>query len=76
MSSDEGKKSARNAINPGPTRTRLVKCPYKVLLGGVIVDEFYDIRDAIASAHVLKTSHPNQFVKVTDEPSGRLIVEI
>jgi hypothetical protein len=76
MSSNESEKSASNAINPGPTRTRLVKCPYKVLLGGVIVDEFYDIRDAIASTHVLKTSHLNQLVKVTNEPSGRLIVEI
>lgn len=77
MSSVEGKISASHDANQiGLTPPRLVKCPYKVLVDGAIADEFYDIRDAIASAHAFKKNFPNHLIKVTDEPSGRLIVEI
>lgn len=77
MSSVEGEiLASHDTTKIGLTPARLVKCPYKVLLDGAIADEFYDIRDAIASAHAFKKNYPNQLVKVTDDPSGRLIVEI
>jgi hypothetical protein len=55
---------------------KLVQCPYKVLIDGEIIDEFYDVRDAIAVARLAKSKRPQSQVKVSAQPSGRLIVEI
>jgi hypothetical protein len=65
----------------GPAKThlqprKLVNCPYKVLLNGEIIDDFYDVRDAVAAARNAKSNQPYSHVKVSAEPSGRLIVEI
>lgn len=56
--------------------TRLVNCPYKVLLNGNIVDEFYDVRDAISAARATKVQNPDSQVAISDEPSGRLVVQV
>ncbi len=55
---------------------KLVSCPYKVLIDGKTVDEFYDIRDAVAVARMAKSKSPVSQVTVADQPLGRLIVEI
>jgi hypothetical protein len=55
---------------------KLVNCPYRVLIDGEIIDEFYDVRDAIAVARLAKNKRPQTQVKVSAQPSGRLIVEI
>ena len=61
--------------NP-PKSHRLIYCPYKVLVDDEQIDEFYDVRDAIASARALKREQPNSDVSVSDQPSGRLVVKI
>jgi hypothetical protein len=68
--------TADTNITPRSKPQRLVSCPYKVLVNGVVVDEFYDVRDAIAAARAAKTKNPNSSIKVSDAPSGRLIVEV
>jgi hypothetical protein len=76
MSSESGESIGDDGSKRGHTPTRLVSCQYKVLLNGSIIDEFYDVRDAISAARVTKARKPNSHVFVSDEPSGRLIVEL
>jgi hypothetical protein len=65
-----------DSIRPSHLPTRLVNCAYKVLLNGKIIDEFYDVRDAIAAARLLKAKKLSGQVRVSDGPSGRLVIEV
>ena len=76
MSIEGGENLSDDANKGRRLPTRLVNCPYKVLLNGNVVDEFYDIRDEISAARAAKSQSPNSQVTVSDEPSGRLIVQV
>lgn len=65
-----------NTAKPSSSLNRLISCPYKVLVNSNIIDEFYDVRDAISAARNTKAKNPNSQVIVCDEPSGRLIIEV
>jgi hypothetical protein len=76
MSIEGGEDLTDDASKGRRLPVRLVNCQYKVLLNGNIVDEFYDVRDAISAAQAEKAQNPNSQVTVSDEPSGRLIVQV
>jgi hypothetical protein len=76
MSIEGGEELGDGANKGRRLPTRLVNCPYKVLLNGTVVDEFYDVRDAISAARATKVQNPTGQVTVSDEPSGRLVVQV
>jgi len=55
MSIEGGEDLSDDANKGRRLLTRLVNCPYKVLLNGNVVDEFYDLRHAISAARAAKT---------------------
>jgi hypothetical protein len=65
-----------DSIRPSHLRIRLVNCTYKVLLNGEMIDEFYDVRDAIAAARLLKAKNLSSQVRVSDGSSGRLVIKV
>ena len=50
--------------------------PYAVSLNGLLVGRFDDVRDAIASARILKGERRIASVAVTDALTGKLMIEI
>lgn len=65
-----------HATNQRRLGKRIVNCPYKVMMDSEIIDEFYDVRDAIAAARTLKMKDPQSHVNVLAEPSGKLILQV
>ena len=56
--------------------SKLIKCPFEVRIDGAPHDQFYDLRDAIASARTAKRSNPQSIVVVTDVRTGTLVFEV
>lgn len=57
-------------------RSRLIECPFEVRVDGVTHDQFYDVRDAMASARAAKKSKLCSIVVVTDVRTGKLVIEV
>ncbi len=76
MSTKTGKSAELAGCGADRETRKLVSCPYKVLVDGKAVDEFYDVRDAVAAGRIAKRKSSFSHVIVSDQPSGRLIVEI
>jgi hypothetical protein len=71
-------KSAAGSAQRGQLDTsssRIIKCPMEVRINGALHDQFYDVRDAIASARIAKRNNPTSLVVVTDVKTGKLIIE-
>jgi hypothetical protein len=71
-----GEKASHNhRITPGG-RSRLIECPFEVRVDGALHDQFYDVRDAMASARAIKKTKLNSTVVVTDVRTGKLVIEL
>ncbi len=57
-------------------RSKLVDCPFEVRIDGLSHDQFYDLRDAIASARAVKRSRPSSAIVVTDARTEKLLLEV
>ena len=55
---------------------KLIECPFEVRIDGAPHDEFYDLRDAIASARNAKGHNPASTIIVTDVRTGQLVFEV
>jgi hypothetical protein len=54
---------------------KLVECPYEVRIDGVLRDQFYDVRDAIAVARTIKQKNPTSTVIIVDVRTGKVAIE-
>jgi hypothetical protein len=57
-------------------RSRLIEWPFEVRVDGALHDQFYDVRDAMASARAAKRNKPSSTVVVTDVRTGNLVIEV
>jgi hypothetical protein len=55
---------------------KLIECPFEVRIDDATHDQFYDLRDATASARVAKRKNPMATVVVTDVTTGKLMIEV
>lgn len=62
--------------NRGRDRPKLVECPFEVRVDGVLYDQFYDVRDANASARAAKQASPNSEIVVADVRTKRLVIRV
>lgn len=60
----------------GTDRCKLVECPFEVRVDGVLYDQFYDVRDANASARAAKQAKPNSEVVVVDVKTKRPVIRV
>jgi len=56
--------------------SKLVECPYEVRIDGVLRDQFYDVRDAMGFARIIKRKNPRSRVIVVDARTGKLVIEV
>jgi hypothetical protein len=56
--------------------TKLIECPFVVSIDGVVHEQFYDVRDAMASARAAKRDKLSATVVVTDVRTGKLLIEV
>jgi hypothetical protein len=56
--------------------SRLIQCPFEVRVDGRLHDQFYDVRDAMASARAAKRNKRSSTVVVTDVRTGKLVIEV
>jgi hypothetical protein len=56
--------------------SKLVECPYEVRIDGVLRDQFYDVRDAMGFARIMKWKNPRSRVIVVDARTGKLVIEV
>ena len=56
--------------------SKLIKCPFEVRIDGVLRDQFYDVRDAIAFARIIKQQNPMLMVIIVDMKTGKLVFEV
>ena len=56
--------------------SKLIKCPFEVRIDGAPNDQFYDLRDAMASARIAKRNNPMSIVLVADVRTGKLVFEV
>jgi hypothetical protein len=55
---------------------KLIECPFGVRVDGGLHDQFYDVRDAVASARAAKKDKPRSTVVVMDVRTGKLVIEV
>jgi hypothetical protein len=55
---------------------KLIECPFNVRIDGLVYDQFYDVRDALASARAAKRNKFGSTVVVTDVRTGKLVIEV
>ncbi|MGJ0532842.1 hypothetical protein [Methylocystis sp.] len=70
----EGSPARSSPMNLRPSK--LVECPYEVRIDRVLRDQFYDVRDAMAFARIVKQKHPTSRVIVVDARTGKLVIEV
>lgn len=58
------------------TPTKLVECPFEVRVDGVLRDQFYDVRDAVAVAKRVKETTRPADVAVVDARTKKLVIKI
>jgi hypothetical protein len=56
--------------------SKLIKCPFEVRIDGALYDQFYDVRDALASARAAKRNKLGSTVVVTDVRTRKLVIEV
>ena len=56
--------------------SKLINFPFEVRIDGAPHDQFYDLRDATASARIAKRDKPMSIVVVTDMRTGKLMIEL
>lgn len=56
--------------------SKLVECPYEVRIDGVLRDQFYDVRDAMGFARIIKQKNPMSTVIIVDARTGKLALEV
>jgi hypothetical protein len=66
------RKSARASSAPA----KLIECHFEVRIDGVVHNQFYDVRDAMASARATKRDERSAMVVVTDVRTGKLVIEV
>jgi hypothetical protein len=76
----EDKAQQVEALTAPPQRlggpSKLVACPFEVRIDGNPHDQFYDVRDATASARIAKRLNPASVVVVTDVRTGKLVIPV
>jgi len=55
---------------PDRRSSKLIKCPFEVRIDDAPHDQFYDLRDAMASARIAKRSNPMSIVVIADVRTG------
>jgi hypothetical protein len=70
----EGSPARSSPMNLRPSK--LVECPYEVRIDGVLRDQFYDVRDAMGFARIMKQKNPTSKVIVVDARTGKLVIEV
>lgn len=55
---------------------KLIECPFVVRIDGVLHDQFYDVRDALAAARAAKRNKLSSTFVVTDARTGKLVIEV
>jgi hypothetical protein len=74
---DEGKTREVGVTRPQRAfGSKLVSCPFEVHVDGARRDQFYDVRDATASARLAKRVNPRACVVVMDARTGKLVAEM
>jgi hypothetical protein len=63
-------------LPPDARSWKLITCPFEVRLDGVLRDQFYDVRDAIAFARIVKQKNSTSVVTIVDMRTGRLVLEV
>jgi hypothetical protein len=80
MQTDIDDKTRKNASSSpwkeSVSRSRLIDCPFEVRSDGVLHDQFYDVRDALASARAAKRNERSATVVVTEMSTGKLVIEV
>ena len=56
--------------------SKFIKFPFEVRIDGAPHDQYYDLRDATASARVAKRKNPMSIVVVADVTTGKLMIEV
>jgi hypothetical protein len=60
----------------GARPVKLIECPFVVRIDGMVYDQFYDVRDALASARAAKKDKLSSSVVVTDVRTDKLVIEV
>jgi hypothetical protein len=60
----------------GERPAKPIECPFEVRIDGAVYDQFYDVRDALASARAAKRNKCGSIVVVTDVRTGKLVIEV
>jgi hypothetical protein len=69
----EGSPARSSPMNLRPLK--LVECPYEVRIDGILRDQFYDVRDAMGFARLIKQKNPTSTVIIVDARTGKLAIE-
>ncbi len=56
--------------------SKLINFPFEVRIDGAPHDQFYDLRDATASARIAKRKDPMSIVVVTDVTTRKLMIDV
>jgi hypothetical protein len=70
----EGSPGRSSPMNLRPLK--LVECPYEARIDGVLRDQFYDVRDAMGFARLIKQKNPTSTVIIVDARTGKLAIEV
>jgi hypothetical protein len=54
---------------------KLIACHFAVRIDAALHDEFYDLRDAMASARIAKRDNPTAVITIADKRTGNLVFE-
>ena len=80
VETDVEDKAQVEALTAPPQRSggpsKLVACRFEVRIDGNPHDQFYDVRDATASARIAKRLNPASVVVVTDVRTGKLVIHV
>ena len=73
---DKSAASAARKRQSDARASKLIECPFEVRIDGAPHDQFYDLRDAMASARAAKRSSSTSTVVVSDARTGKLVAKV
>jgi hypothetical protein len=73
---DESAATAAQRRQLDACSSKLIKCPFEVRIDGAPHDQFYDLRDAAASARIAKRKNPVSIVVVIDVTTEKMMIEV
>jgi hypothetical protein len=76
MSGEGGGENARHFMNKQDRKDSFDLRWFEVQIDGKTIGRFEELRDAIASAQITKSTRPEAALSVNDNATGRLIVEV